>query len=80
MTTTPYQNIENLTNLKNVVSQKIEALLNNGERDKARPLMEARGYINLAIQSLRFGTHQADLDAAGAYLDRAREILKRVVA
>ena len=42
--------------------------------------MEARGYINLAIQSLRFGTHQADLDAAGAYLDRAREILKRVVA
>jgi len=74
---TPNQNTTDLIRLRGVLSQKIDALLD--KRDpRAAPLMEARGYINRAIESLQYGTTQRELDAAGAYLDRAKAILKGV--
>lgn len=71
--------INDLALFKGVISQKIDALLDQGRHDKANLLMEARGYINRALDCLRFGTKQMDLDAAGAYLERAKEIIKGAV-
>lgn len=72
------KNLENTILLRRMVNQQAHAFLDQGEQDKAAAMMEARRYLSEAIFYLHRNNGQNDLDAAGAYLDRAKAILKGV--